>query len=191
MALPKPIFVYMKNQTTHILYVHGLNSDAQSRKYKILQSRLEDYCTIECLEWHNEDAIDRLLKEASINLLRYTNVVIIGDSTGGNFAYQLRDLLIPHPVRTKLILLNPLLDISKRKSKIPFPIPLVNYLQEIKSPKNAFIIISEQDEIIDHSWLKEPELLDTVLYKVDDTHRMPLFLSYICIIDKVLNIVER
>lgn len=178
----------MKIKTTHILYIHGLGADAQSRKYQILQSRFSGYGTMECLEWHKEDIIARLLKETSNRLLRYSNLVIIGDSTGGNFAYQLRNLLATHPISTTLILLNPLLDISKRISKMTFPSLLADYLQEIKSPNNAYIVISERDEIINHSWLEESKLSGIALYKVDDTHRMPLFLNYVGIIEEILQL---
>ena len=155
----------------HVCYIHGLGSDAQSKKYQQLKSALPATLTVECLQWENHDNISTLLEHTATRLQQYSYVVLIGDSTGGNFAYQLRDLLQPHVSKTTLILLNPLLDLDRRIATFAFPDNLATYLKQITHPKNTYIFISQNDEIIDHQWLLQQSLPTITCYTYHDTHR--------------------
>lgn len=103
-----------------------------------------------CLEWKTDDNIPRLLADTAARLRDKRHVILVGDSTGGNFAYQLRELLRPQGIKTTLILLNPLLDLSKRIAPFAFPESLVPYLKQIDKPADAYIFIAMRDEILDH-----------------------------------------
>lgn len=163
----------------HVVYIHGLGSDARSRKFRLIEVFFENSITVECLEWREDDNIFRLLED-TVTRLRffYRELIIIGDSTGGNFAYQLRQLFEEYNLKTSLILLNPMLDISKRKRNVSLSENLLQYVQEIKNPTNALIILSKDDEVIDHYWLLESTFKGVEVIEVDDTHRMFYFSDY-------------
>src|SRR5690606_34741353 len=134
----------MKEETQkHLIYIHGLGSDASSRKYQLLQTLYQSRRSTDCLEWKEHDNIAQLLEETVTRLHpNCTDLIIVGDSTGGNFAYQQRELLKESNINTSLILLNPLLDVSKRKRDIPLADNLLNYLQPIQRPTNCTISLS-------------------------------------------------
>lgn len=164
---------------TKFLYIHGLNSDATSRKYLNLKEHFKKDFEADCLEWKNDDNISELLDKAELKLENELNPILFGDSTGANFAYQLRERRVAKGQKSILILSSPLLDISKRIAEIAFPEPLKKYLQKIENPKDAMIIAPINDELIDHSFLWENEFEDVQLFKVDDSHRLPKFKEYL------------
>lgn len=164
----------------HVVYIHGLGSDANSRKFQLLKAVLNDSHSIECVEWKENDNISHILRDTAIRLIFLAkDVVIIGDSMGGNLAVQLRDALKGSRVNTSLVLLNPMLDISKRKINVPLAHTLLKHIQKIDAPINSLIILSDDDEIIDHSWLKKSTLEDVQIIEVKDTHRMMNFSEHI------------
>lgn len=171
----------MKEETQkHLIYIHGLGSDASSRKYQLLQAFYKGRRSTDCLEWKEHDNITYLLEETVARLhSNCTELLIVGDSTGGNLAYQLRELLKKSNINISLILLNPLLDVSKRKRDIALGDNLLNYLQPIQRPTNCTIILSKNDEVIDHSWLAVLVLEGLEIIEVEDTHRMLNFKEYI------------
>ena len=171
---------------TKLLYIHGLNSDATSRKYLNLKEYFKNDFEMDCLEWKNEDNISELLDKAESELENEMNPILFGDSTGANFAYQLRERRKAKGQKTILILSSPLLDISKRIAEIEFPKPLKKYLQKIENPKDAMIIAPINDELIDHSFLWENEFEDVKLFKVDDSHRLPKFIEYLAEIENYI-----
>lgn len=168
------------------LYIHGLNSDANSRKYVNLKDYFKDKFDFSCLEWRNEDNISELLDEAERTLKGEINPVIFGDSTGANFAYQLRERRKSKGQSSVLIVSSPLLDISKRIADFDFPENLKSYLQKIKNPKDLMIIAPENDELIDHSFLQENQLENVILFKVNDSHRLPNFKNYLTDIENYI-----
>src|SRR5690606_25123746 len=120
--------------------------------------------------WREDDSISRLLQDAVTRLrFFYKELIIIGDSIGGNFAYQLRELLENIGIKTSLIMLNPMLDISKRKRDVSLGENLLQYVQKIRNPRNALIILSKDDEVIDHYWLLESTFKGVEIIEVDDT----------------------
>src|SRR5690625_6334170 len=95
------------------LYIHGLNSDATSRKYLNLKEYFQDKFEFNCLEWKNEDNISELLDQAELKLENEINPILFGDSTGANFAWQLRECSRQKGESSILILSSTLLDVSK------------------------------------------------------------------------------
>ncbi len=162
-----------------LLYIHGLNSDATSRKYLVLKEFFKGEFRFDCLEWKNHDNIIELLDDAEKMLDEEINPIIFGDSTGANFAYQLRERRKSKEKSSILILSSPLLDISKRIAGHTFPEELKIYLEKIESPNNALIIAPENDELIDHSYLQKNHLKNVTLFKVKDSHRLPKFEDYL------------
>lgn len=76
---------------TTLLYIHGLGSDRHSRKFINLKEYFKDRFSYDFIEWNNDSTISVLLVEAEAKLENVENPILIGDSTGANFAYQLRE----------------------------------------------------------------------------------------------------
>lgn len=162
------------------LYIHGLNSDATSRKYLNLKEYFKDEFEFDCLEWKNEDTISELLSEAESELENHVNPILFGDSTGANFAWQLRERRMKKGQKSILILSSPLLDLSKRIADFEFPKKLIPFMNIIHNPKDTLVIASETDEVIDMSDLLDPAIeKDFELIKANDTHRLVNFKSYL------------
>ncbi len=135
-----------------VLYIHGLESDRYSRKFQDLQAFFGNEFNYDFLEWDNDSNIRNLIQQMD---LKYTDqpLIIVGDSTGANFAYQLRQLR--NNPNDKLILTSPLLTIDKRIADFEFPQSLVQYLTKITEPENCLIIATTKDEILDQNWISE------------------------------------
>ena len=81
----------MNTNNRQIVYIHGLNSSANSAKFKTI---LKNYPSAICIEWKTEDNIATILFEAYEHLKGLVNdLTIIGSSTGGNFCWQLQQKL--------------------------------------------------------------------------------------------------
>ena len=76
-----------------LLYIHGLGSDRNSRKLVNIKDFFENQFEYNFVEWNNDSDLSALLNEAQKWLTTEPNVqiVLVGDSTGANFAYQLRE----------------------------------------------------------------------------------------------------
>lgn len=163
-----------------LFYIHGLNSDATSRKYLNLKAYFRDVFEFDCLEWKNDDNISELLDRAELELDNEINPIIFGDSTGANFAWQLRERRIKKNQRAILILSSPLLNIHQGIADFEFPESLIPYLKVIENPKDTLIIASEKDEIISMSSLFQSEYEKNFkLIEVEDTHRLIHFKIYL------------
>src|SRR5690606_29074686 len=101
-----------KNKMKKLVYFHGLGSNKNSRKFRLLKDYLGDRYELICVEWYVYTDFRILIFNVFKRLLREPEVVLIGDSIGGNYACQMRDLLMRNNVRTTLVLLNPLLSID-------------------------------------------------------------------------------
>jgi|SRR5690606_33355929 len=165
--------------TPKLFYIHGLGSDANSRKYLNLKEYFKEQFRFDCLEWKNNSDISQLLDEAEKMLESEDKVILFGDSTGANFACQLREKRKQKNLKTILILSSPLLDESRRIADFPFPGQLKVFLKKIENPENTLIIVPLHDEVIDHSFLLKNNLSETKILKVDDSHRLPKFKEYL------------
>lgn len=164
-----------------LLYIHGLGSDRNSRKFLNLKEYFKDQFDYNFVEWNNDFDISVLLEEAEKWLYSETEeqIVLVGDSTGANFAYQLRERLKEKKMKSILILTSPLLDIEKRIADFEFPKSLIPQLWKIENPEDALIIASPKDEVLNQKPLFEKSLKNIELVGVDDSHRLLDFKNYL------------
>lgn len=160
-----------------LLYIHGLGSDRNSRKFFDIKNYFKDQFEYDFLEWKNDSDIEVLIEEKFQKYQNVNQLIIVGDSTGANFAYQLCELR--NCKFDILVLTSPLLDIEKRIANFDFPDLIKPQLMKIENPKNALIIATKNDEILDQTWLFEMNLENTQLLEVDDNHRMINFNHYL------------
>ena len=153
-----------------ILYLHGLGSIASSRKFISLQQVFGDKYQLYCPEWTITTDINLLLINLFVKYKNEKSIIIIGSSTGANFAYQLANNLRINAVEVNLILINPLLHLEQRISESLFPLDLEQYMCEIIEVSNCTLILSKRDEVIDHSKIKIGEQVHVIT--IDDDHRV-------------------
>lgn len=167
-----------------LLYIHGLGSDRNSRKFTNLKDYFQTQFGYDFVEWNNDSDVKKLIEEKLKKYKKQTQLIIIGDSTGANFAYQLRELR--NSENDVLILTSPLLDIDKRIANFDFPSFIKPQLIKIESPKNALIIASRNDEVLDQTdlfgdicdenFVSPHENLEVV--EIDDSHRLLHFAEW-------------
>lgn len=168
-----------------LLYIHGYGSDRNSRKFLDLKNYFGAEYNCHCLEWMVESDIEYLLRLALRTCEKISRLVIIGDSTGANLAYQLREMRsVPED---KLILLSPLLDVSTRLRNIPFPIAFEKQLIKIINPEKCLIIAAREDEVIDQTVIFQLKDKQFVLREVKDGHRLEKFTEYLPLIRDYIN----
>ena len=114
-------------------------------------------------------------------------IVLVGDSTGANFAYQLRERLEKKTIKSILILTSPLLNIDNRISDFEFPKTILSQLQKIENPSDALIIASKKDEVLNQLPVFEKALQNVELADVDDSHRLLKFENYLTAIENYIN----
>lgn len=169
---------------TTLLYIHGLGSDRNARKFINLKEYFKDQFDYDFVEWNNENNIAELLNEAENKLENLENPIIVGDSTGANFAYQLRESRKLKGKKSILILSSPLLNIDERIADFNFPEKLLPQLIKIKNPSNALIIATKNDTILDQNWLFEKDLDKITLIEINDNHRLEKFHETLSQIEK-------
>lgn len=160
-----------------LLYVHGYGSDRTSRKFFALQELFSSTHNCFCLEWITNSDIPYLLNKAVEKLADTNELTIIGDSTGANLAYQIRELR--NNSNDKLVLLSPLLDIDNILVDINFPQSFLNELIQVSKPENALIIASKNDEVINQNSLFGSQNNSIEIMDVDDNHRLENFNDYL------------
>ncbi|MBF8458314.1 alpha/beta hydrolase fold domain-containing protein [Kaistella sp. G5-32] len=171
-----------------LLYIHGLGSDRNSRKFVNIKEYFKDQFEYNFVEWKNNSNILSLLNEAKkwLESGSTDQIVLVGDSTGANFAYQLREKLKQDNIKTILLLTSPLLDISNRIRDIEFPKNLISQLWKIENPEEALIIATQKDEVLNLIPLYQKKLKNVELIDVDDSHRLLKFENYVPHIEKYI-----
>ena len=101
-----------------LLYIHGLGSDRNSRKFLNLKDYFKDQFRYDFIEWNNESNILQLLKNKLHEGQTVNQYIIFGDSTGANFAYHFKALR--GKSKDILIMSSPLLDIERRIANYEF-----------------------------------------------------------------------
>lgn len=164
-----------------VLYIHGMYSNAQSRKYLLLQKYFPSYGW-DIMEWGVEDNLDAALEEIHQKYKEEKSLIIIGDSAGGNLTVQLKKKRAQEGLTSVMILLNPLLRLQFRIADFEFPTSLKPYFYDVKAEdiQKSYCLLSFHDEIIDHQWIKE--LTDLHQIWVEDDHRFLNFSSWIPIL---------
>lgn len=169
-----------------LLYIHGLGSDRNSRKFLNLESYFKDQFDYNFVEWNNDSNISALLDIAENWLKSEDQIILIGDSTGANFAYQLRERLKENNIKSILILTSPLLDIDNRIGDFEFPKSIIPQLWKIENPESALIIATQKDEVLNQKLLFEKLFKNIELIEVDDNHRLEKFENYLSSIEKYI-----
>lgn len=169
-----------------ILYIHGFGSDKRSRKYLDLQEHFGEHYRFDCMEWKNEDDIASKIDEYVQKLQDEEHPIIIGDSTGANFAVQLQDKLRGLGREATLILTSPLLNISDRISNTSFPPNLVKFIKPIIELEHSLMILSSADKTV--SQVQNISMFDSSnkILDVEDDHRLQNFKEYLPEISKFI-----
>ncbi len=176
----------MNTNNRQIVYIHGLNSSANSKKFK---SILKVYPSAICIEWKTDDNITTILNDAYEHLKGVVeDLTIIGSSTGGNFGWQLQKKLKEHGKSSELVLLNPLVDVSL-KYEDNFPENLAHYLAVMNRFEHTKVFIGVHDEVLNAEKSKQffeiqqkifPDQIEII--EVDDNHRIENFESLLTLI---------
>lgn len=171
-----------------LLYIHGLGSDRDSRKFVNIKEYFKDQFEYNFVEWNNDSNISTLLDVAEKWLQSKSSdqIVLVGDSTGANFAYQLRERLKKDNVKSILVLTSPLLNVENRTSDFEFPKNIAFQLLKIENPEEALIIATQKDEVVKQIPLYEKKLENVELVDVDDSHRLLKFEKYVHHIEKYI-----
>lgn len=184
-----------------IIYLHGFNSSAESKKSKILESFLkgEELISFESpnLDTSPSEAIsqiEKIIKESS------NRVCLVGSSLGGLYAtyvadkYDLRSVTINPVVRNHISEMKDLVGSHKNyhtDEEYEFTMKDYSDLQELglkklKKPLNHFCLIKMSDEVLDHnvtfSYFSKSYLLSEKggNHSYDDFfEKIPLILDYL------------
>ena len=155
----------MEEQLT-IIYLHGFNSSAESKKSKILDSYLEKekLINLESPNLNNSpkkaiSQIEKIIRESS------SRVCLIGSSLGGLYAtfvadkYNLKSVTINPVVTNHISGMRDLVGSHKNfHSEEEYEFTLKDYfdlqklgLEKLKKPLNHFCLIKMSDEVLDHN----------------------------------------
>ena len=161
------------------LFIHGLGSSKNSRKFLALQSFFKETFDFYCMEWDEHTNIPKQIEQTHQAFKTTYSLVVFGDSTGANFAYQFRAFREAFGLQTTLIVSAPLLDLKLRMANFDFPASLIPYLIRIQHPEKMLMICPIFDELMNHSVWKTNESTELAVLHVEDTHRMPNFTNYL------------
>lgn len=176
----------MEIDNRQIVYIHGLNSSVNSQKFKILK---EAFPTAICVEWTVENNIFDIIQVTYEKLKGIiNNLVIIGSSTGGNFAWQLQKKLKENGKSSELILLNPLVDQSF-KYVDDLPEELSKYLADMNRFEDTKVFLALRDDVLNTEKLKDFFEIQQKIFtdqiqiiEVDDNHRIENFETLLTLI---------
>ena len=149
-----------------IIYLHGFNSSAESKKSKILNSYLEKekLINLESPNLNNSpkkaiSQIEKIIRESS------SRICLIGSSLGGLYAtyvadkYNLKSVTINPVVTNHISGMRDLVGSHKNfHSEEEYEFTLKDYLdlqklglEKLKKPLNHFCLIKMSDEVLDHN----------------------------------------
>ena len=149
-----------------IIYLHGFNSSAESKKSKILDSYLEKekLINLESPNLNNSpkkaiSQIEKIIRQSS------SRVCLIGSSLGGLYAtfvadkYNLKSVTINPVVTNHISGMRDLVGSHKNfHSEEEYEFTLNDYfdlqklgLEKLKKPLNHFCLIKMSDEVLDHN----------------------------------------
>lgn len=171
-----------------LIYIHGYRSDRNSRKFLALKKYLAKTHNCFCLEWITHSDIPYLLQKTFDRCKDLEDLVLIGDSTGANLAFQLREMR--NKLNDRLVLLSPLLDVNKVLSPIKFPTPFLSSLMKITNINNSLVVASRNDEVVNQNHLFANHQKNFTLFEVDDNHRLDNFEKYLELISGYINEIQ-
>ena len=184
-----------------IIYLHGFNSSAESKKSKNLDSYLEKekLINLESPNLNNSPKkaifqIEKIIRESS------SRVCLVGSSLGGLYAtfvadkYNLKSVAINPVVTNHISGMRDLVGSHKNfHSDEEYEFRLKDYfdlqklgLEKLKSPLNHFCLIKMSDEVLDHNVTFEFFSKSYVLSEKGGNHsyddffeKIPLILDYL------------
>ena len=184
-----------------IIYLHGFNSSAESKKSKILESFLKGEELISFVSPNLDTSpseaisqIEKIIKESS------NRVCLVGSSLGGLYAtyvadkYNLRSVTINPVVRNHISEMKDLVGSHKNyHTNKEYEFTMKDYLdlrelglKQLKKPLNHFCLIKMSDEVLDHnktfSYFSKSYLLSEKggNHSYDDFfEKIPLILDYL------------
>ena len=183
-----------------IIYLHGFNSSAESKKSKILDSYLkgEKLMTLVSPNLNKSPSkaisqIEKIIKESS------NRVCVVGSSLGGLYAtfiadkYDLKSVTINPVVKNHISGMKDLVGSHKNfHSNEEYKFTMKDYLnlqklglENLKEPLNHFCLIKMSDEILDHNKTFQYFSKSYVLSEKGGNHsyddffeKIPLILDY-------------
>ena len=183
-----------------IIYLHGFNSSAESKKSKILDSYLkgEKLMTLESPNLNKSPSkaisqIEKIIKESS------NRVCLVGSSLGGLYAtfiadkYDLKSVTINPVVKNHISGMKDLVGSHKNfHSNEEYKFTMKDYLnlqklglENLKKPLNHFCLIKMSDEVLDHNETFQYFSKSYVLSEKGGNHsyddffeKIPLILDY-------------
>lgn len=163
------------NKDRHLVYFHGYGSSGQSRKFLSLKAAMPEV-KMTAFEWNPETDFKQFLADANAAFSGTQDIIVVGDSTGANFAYQFREMRQAQGLKTILVLTSPLLKYENRlRVSVPFSSNLASALMTISQVSDAFILLAKVDEVLDFCDFNAQNQPNTVVVYVDDNHRLERF----------------
>lgn len=156
---------------TQYIYVHGFGSSKNSKKYREIKVK---YPGAICFDWLVDDNLDSKINEW-IDVVKncQLDVVLIGSSAGCNLLCQMNLILSKSNSYQKTILLNPLLSLNQVIRKEIFPAEVLKYIREIGFFNGCCIILSDNDEVLDHKKISDPIMKNNqIVISKNDTHNL-------------------
>lgn len=169
----------MNYKNTYV-YIHGLHSSKESKKYIALQHKLDVDDQLLCIEWQTT-GIDKTLQYAVDTIIKDSKaqIILIGDSTGGNFACQIREMLKHKGIYAGLVLINPLLLRFQLYDSSIMPESTLEYVRNITDVSDSLIFLSDNDTVVNHHMLPNYILDCNNIRQIKDTHSFLRFAEYI------------
>ena len=149
-----------------IIYLHGFNSSAESKKSKILDSYLKREKLINLESPNLDSSPSRAIAQIEKIIKEYSNrVCLVGSSLGGLYAtfvadrYDLKSVTINPVVRNHISGMKDLVGSHKNfHTDKEYEFTMKDYLdlqklglKELKNPLNHLCLIKMSDEILDHN----------------------------------------
>lgn len=168
---------------TQYIYVHGLGSSKNSQKYREIELK---YPGSICFDWVVGDNLhDKINEWIDVVKNCQLDVVLIASSTGCNLVCQMNVILSKTNNYQKTILLNPLLSLSQIINKDILPAKVLKYILEIGFFNGCCIIISDNDEVLDHKKISDSILTNNqIVISRNDNHNLLKFKEYFEVIDR-------
>ena len=149
-----------------IIYLHGFNSSAESKKSKILDSYLKGEKSINLESPNLNTSPSRAISQIENIIKEYSNrVCLVGSSLGGLYAtfvadkYDLKSVTINPVVRNHISEMKDLVGSHKNfHTNEEYEFTMKDFLdlqklglKELKNPLKHFCLIKMSDEVLDHN----------------------------------------
>ena len=149
-----------------IIYLHGFNSSAESKKSKILDSYLKREKLISLESPNLYTSPSRAISQIEKIIKEYSNrICLVGSSLGGLYAtfvadkYDLKSVIINPVVRNHISGMKDLVGSHKNfHTDEEYEFTMKDYLdlqklglKELKNPLNHLCLIKMSDEVLDHN----------------------------------------